>query len=243
LQFDFNYTYSHSIDNGSTVANENGNFEPGVTSVLCDATNTHVCRGNSDFDATDSISGDFVYGLPFGRGQSIGRDAGWFLNEVIGGWQVSGVETWRTGLAFNAQNGIASTTSLAADAGEIFTGSRSALATNLHIDTLNNDQVQLYANPEAAVAAFTPVTGLETGTRNNLRGPHFSNLDAAVSKNFPLAGERYKLQFRAEAYNVFNHSNFGIPNPTLTSATFGVISGLAGQEASRVMQFALRFDF
>lgn len=242
LQFDFNYTYSHSIDNNSIVANENGNFEAGVTSILCDATNTHVCRGNSEFDATDQISADFVYDLPVGRGQALGRNAGGLLNEVIGGWQVSGIETWRTGLALTAGTGIASTTSLAADAGETFVGPRSALAPGIHVDTTDNDQVQFFKNPQAAIAAYVPVTGLETGTRDNLRGPHFSNLDLGVIKNFPLT-ERYRLQFRADAYNVFNHTNFGLPNPLLPSGSFGVISGLAGQEPSRVMQFALRFDF
>jgi hypothetical protein len=69
-------------------------------------------------------------------------------------------------------------------------------------------------------------------------------MDLAVSKNFPIMGERYRLQFRAEAYNVFNHTNFGIPDPTLTSpGTFGTLSTEAGTEPSRVMQFALRFDF
>ena len=246
LQFDVNYTFSHSIDNGSTIANEDGNFAQGVTSVMCDVTNESACRGNSEFDATHSISGDFVYDLPFGRGQAFGRDSGWLLNEAIGGWRISGIETWRTGLAFTA-NGtdIAQfdTVSLSADTGAIFTGPKSALASSIHIDKANNNEVQFYANPAAASAAFSPVTGLQSGTRDNLRGPHFSNTDLAVSKDFPLGNERYKLQFRAEAYNVFNHTNFGIPDSGVTSGRFGVISGLAGQEASRVMQFALRFDF
>lgn len=243
LQFDFNYTYSHSIDNNTFIANENGNFASGVTSILCDATDNHVCRGNSEFDATHQVSTDFVYDLPFGSGQAFGHDVGTLLNEAIGGWQVAGIVTWRTGLAQTADNGIASTTSLAADAGENFIGPRSALSSHIHLDPTLNNAVQFYANPTAAVDAFTPVTGLEVGTRDNLRGPHFSNLDMAVSKNFPLGSERYRLQFRAEAYNVFNHPNFGMPNPDLTSGTFGVISGLAGTEPARVMQFALRFDF
>ena len=90
LQADFNYTWSHSIDNGSTVSNENGNFESGVTSVMCDVTNNSACRGNSEFDITHQITTDFVYALPFGTGQKFGHDAGTLLNEAIGGWQVSG---------------------------------------------------------------------------------------------------------------------------------------------------------
>ena len=246
LQFDFNYTFSHSIDNGSTVSNENGNFESGVTSVMCDATNNSACRGNSEFDATHQIVAEFVYSLPFGRGEKFGSSVGTLVNEAIGGWSVSGIETWHTGFAYTANNtDIATfdTVSLAADTGELFTGSRSALAPHIHVDTANNNEVQFYANPTAAAAQFSPVTGLQSGDRDTLRAPHFSNLDLAVAKDFPLWAERYKLQFRAEAYNVFNHPNFGIPDTGVTSGRFGVISGLVGQEPSRVMQFGLRFDF
>jgi hypothetical protein len=244
LQFDFNYTYSHAIDNNSTVPHANGNFAQGVTSILCNAIDTHACRGNAEFDATDQITALFVYDLPFGRGQAFGRNVGWFVNEAIGGWEISGIETWRTGLAFTIQDGVASTTSLAADAGDIFVGPRSALAESIHIEANNNNQVEFYKNPTAAAAAFVPNLGLETGTRDNLRGPHFSNFDVAVSKHFPLWNERYRLQFRAEAYNALNHTNFGIPNATETAgAAFGQLTTEAGQEPDRVMQFALRFDF
>ncbi len=243
LQFDFNYTYSHSIDNSSITADQNGNFQPGVTTILCDVTDNRACRGNSEFDVTHSISADFIYDLPFGSGQRFGSGSGRLLNEAIGGWTVSGIETWHSGLAFTADNGLASTLSLAADPGEVFTGPRSALASDLHFDP-TTQTVQFYKDPSAAIAAFTPATGLNVGTRDNLRGPDFSNLDVSVLKNFPLASERYKLQFRADAYNVFNHPNFGLPSPTLTSpTTFGTLSDLAGEEAARVMQFALQFSF
>ena len=243
LQFDFDYTFSHSIDNNSTVPHANGNFQPGVTTILCDATDGHVCRGNSEFDATHQITGFFVYGLPFGRGERFGSNVNWFVNEVIGGWQISGIPTWRTGLALTADNGIASTTSLASDAGDRFIGPRSALATNIHSDPALNGGVEIYQNPVAAAAAFVPVTGLEVGTRDNLRGPRFANLDLSVAKNFPIVNERYRLQFRADAYNVLNHTNFGLPDPSLSDGTFGELSTLAGTEPDRVMQFALRFDF
>jgi Carboxypeptidase regulatory-like domain/TonB dependent receptor len=247
LQFDVNYTFAHSIDNGSTVDNENGNFESGVTSVMCDVTNPQACRGNSEFDVRHQITGDFVYGLPFGRGQAIGRSSGWLLNEIIGGWQISGIETWRTGVAFTANNtdiAFYDTVSLAADTGMIFTGPQSAVRSNIHADTsLPGAPIQFFANPTAAEGAFTQVTGLQSGSRDTLHGPHFSNLDVAVSKYFPLGNERYRLKFVSEAYNVFNHANFGLPDTGVISGRFGQITGLAGQEPSRVMQFALRFEF
>jgi len=242
LQFDFNYTYSHSIDNSSVIANNNGNFVGGSTQILCDALNPGVCKGNSEFDATHQVSADFVYDLPFGRRQFLGRNSARWLDEIIGGWQTSGIVTWRSGLALTANAG-GSTTSLAADQGASFTGSQSAVATSLHTDTANNNQIQFFANPQNAIGAFSFVNGLQVGSRDTLRGPHFSNMDLAVSKFFPLFGEKYRLQFRAEAFNLFNHPNFGLPNTLITSSTFGVINSLAGQEPSRVMQFALRFEF
>ena len=247
LQFDFNYTYSHSIDNGSTVANENGNFESGVTSVMCDVTNNRACRGNSEFDTRHQITGDFVYDLPFGRGKAFGSNVNKLVDEAIGGWQISGIETWRTGLAFTVNNtsiAFYDTVSLAADTGMLFTGTRSQVASSIHIDkTAPGNPLQFFANPGAAANAFSPVTGLQSGNRDTLHGPHFSNLDLAVNKNFPIVGEKYRLQFRAEAYNVFNHPNFGLPDTGTLDTNFGYITGLAGQEPSRVMQFALRFDF
>ena len=246
LQFDFNYTFSHSIDNGSTVSNENGNFESGVTSVMCDVTNESACRGNSEFDVTHSISADFVYDLPFGRGKAFGRDVNRWVDEAIGGWEVSGIQTWHTGFAFTANNtdiALYDTVSLAADTGELFLGPKSAIASSIHVDTANNNEIQFFKNPTTAEGAFAPVTGLQSGDRDTLRGPHFSNLDLSLSKTFPLWSERYDLKLVAEAYNALNHPNFGLPDTGVTSGRFGVISGLVGQEPSRVMQFALRFDF
>jgi carboxypeptidase family protein len=244
LQFDFNYTYSHAIDNNSTVPHANGNFQPGVTTILCSSFNTHQCRGNAEFDATHQVSADFVYDLPFGRGRPFGRNVNWFVNEAIGGWEVSGINTWRTGLALTVVDGVASTNSLAADSGDVFIGPQSALNQHIHIDPANNNLVQLYSNPAKALAAFVPDLGLGEGTRDNLRGPHFWDLDLAVSKNFPLWSERYQLKFVAQAFNVLNHTNFGLPNTQTTNpGSFGVLTSEAGQEPDRVMQFALRFDF
>ena len=245
LQFDFNYAYSHAIDNGSAIGNDNGNFDAGSTSVLCDVTNNSACRGNSEFDLTHQVSADFVYDLPFGRGQMIGRDSNRLVNEAIGGWEVAGIETWHSGFAYTANdtdNAAYDTVSLAADTGVIFNGKRSALKQNIHFDPASGG-MQLYADPTAAAAQFTYVTGLQSGDRDTLRGPHFSNLDLSVSKNFPLLNERYNLKFVAEAYNVFNHPNFGFGDTGIFSGSFGIISGQVGAEPSRVMQFALRFSF
>ena len=243
LQFDFNYTYSHSIDNSSIVANNNGNFVNGTTSIICDPYNLNACRGNSEFDAKHQINASVLYTLPVGRGQHFAHDVPRWLDEIIGGWQVSSVITWRTGLAMNPVGAFGSTTTLAGDPGALFNGNTEAIRAGIHTDTANNNQIQYFRDPQAALSAFSFVSGQQSGSRDVLYGPHFSNVDLGVSKTFPLVGERYRLQFRAEAYNAFNHPNFGFPDTNIGSPTFGVITTQVGQELARVMQFALRFEF
>jgi len=242
LQFDFNYTFSHSIDNSSLVANNTGNFANQSYTTICNPIDLNVCRGNSEFDATHQVSANFVYDLPIGRGQPLGGNSARWLDEVIGGWQVSGIVTWRTGLALPVESGV-STTSLLADNGALFTGSPAAVSTNLHTDTKNNNQIQFFANPTLAAAAFSPVSGLQVGNRDTMRGPHFSNADLGVAKIFPLYKERYRLILRADAFNAFNHPSFAFPNTNINSSTFGVITATIGQEQARVLQMSLRFTF
>jgi hypothetical protein len=186
------------------------------------------------------FTSDFVSDLLIGRNQWIGRNSARWLNEIIGCWQVAGIATWRTGLALDAV-GNASTTRLAADAGVLFNGNASAVHSKIHTD--DSGQIQFFADPTAALGAFSFPTGLKNGSRDTLRGPHFSNVDLGIAKNFPVWSEKYRLQFRADAFNAFNHPNFGLPDSTITNSTFGISNTLAGQEPPRVMQFSLRFDF
>jgi Carboxypeptidase regulatory-like domain/TonB dependent receptor len=239
LQMDFNYTFSHSIDDFSAVANNNGNPFVNAISVVCDVTNLNVCKGNSEFDITHSINANAIYDLPFGHGQRIGHDVPGWANEIIGGWQVAGLTAWHTGFAFPVTSGV-TTTSFGSDALAIFNGNNSALGVNVHTDS--SGAIQLFRDPVAAKAAFSNPIGQEVGNRDILRGPSFSNWDLAVAKYFPLFGEKYKLQFRAEAYNAFNHPTFSLPgNANINSSSFGRITTNASDP--RVLQFALRFDF
>jgi hypothetical protein len=107
--------------------------------------------------------------------------------------------------------------------------------------------VQLFADPTAANNAFGEPTGFQAGSRNNLRGPRLSVTDLSLNKHFSIR-ESYVLEFRAEAYNVFNHPSFGLPGggfggtaDITNPQTFGFISATAS--TARFMQFALRLDF
>jgi len=241
LQFDFNYTYSHSIDNSSTITNNvfgGSSFSGGV---LCDSINLRACRGNSDFDTTHLISFGGLYELPVGRGKMLGSNMPGWLNEVIGGWQISDINTWHTGFAYNT---VANAFPVSFDANTpgIFNGDRAAIKTGIHTDPVTG-QLQIFANPTAAIGAFAGPLGLQSGNRNILRGPRFSDFDIGLGKHFPIK-ERLVMELRADAFNTFNHPNFGLPQGGFTDITnpsgFGVITATS---APRQLQVAFRLDF
>ncbi|HWX92749.1 MAG TPA: carboxypeptidase-like regulatory domain-containing protein [Terriglobales bacterium] len=245
VQFDLNYTYSHSIDNLSAIANnvfgQSANFSGGI---LCDPVNLRVCRGNSDFDATHLISGDGLYDLPFGRGKFFGGQASGWMNQIIGGWQIAGETQWRTGFAFTTLAN-AFPLSFNNNVPAIFNGDTSAVKVKVH--QTSTGQIQLFANPTAALAAFSEPLGFQAGSRNNLRGPHFALTNLSLNKHFSIR-EKYVVEFRAEAYNAFNHPSFALPGGGFGGTadisnppTFGTIATTAS--AARAMQFGLRVDF
>ena len=242
LQFDINYTFSHAIDNSSTIANNatGTNATGGYGGFLCDAIQLRSCRANSDFDLTHLVSLDGLYDLPFGRNRWLGHNASGWVNAVIGGWQVSFLNQWHTGFAFTTVT-EAFPVSFNANSPAVFIGTRHDIRTSVHTDAKTGD-VQLFADPTAALNAFTGPIGLQGPTRNNLRGPRFSNTDLSLNKHFQIH-ESASLEFRAEAYNAFNQVNFALPTGSvadINNTPFGVITKDAG---ARVMQFSLRVDF
>ena len=242
LQFDVNYTYSHSIDNSSTVANnaQGTAATGGYGGFLCDAIQLRSCRANSDFDITHLVSADGLYDLPFGRGRWLGHGASGWLNHLIGGWQVAFLNTWHSGFAFTTVT-EAFPVSFNANSPAVFTGTSADIRTHVHNDPATG-QIQMFADPTAALNAFTGPIGLQGPTRNNLRGPRFSNTNLSLNKHFTIK-EAYALEFRAEAYNVFNQVNFALPTNSvadINAPNFGAITSDAGP---RTMQFSLRFDF
>jgi hypothetical protein len=246
LQFDLNYTWSHSIDNVSLIANQ---AAFGGYGFICDALRPRECRSNSDFDVTQYLNGQFVYDLPIGRGRSFASSAPRWLDEAIGGWSVSGLPSWHTGNAyFMASNAFVAGYSNNAPA--ILVGPRSDVKTHL---TGGRGQ-PLYAFPNATQvgnADFTGPVGFNIGARNNLRGPQFFNIDLGLAKAFPLVSDRVALKFRADAFNAFNHPNFQTPCNDITSVScqFGQIQSTIGTTinnsgpAARVLQLALRLEF
>lgn len=246
LQFDLNYTWSHSIDNTSLVANSIASNTG--TGFICDARNLRVCRGNSDFDISNIINGDFLYDLPFGRGRTFAGNAPIWLEELIGGWQLSGIPTWHSGMATSTVSN-AFVAGYANNAPAIFNGDRVSVQTHVH--KTSSGQVLLFRDQDKARSAFSGPVGFTIGSRNNLRGPSAFYFDAGLGKTFPIVPEKLNLKFRADAFNVLNHPVFNTPstaNSDITSGSFGQITSTVGPTGSttgnaRVAQFSLRLEF
>jgi hypothetical protein len=247
LQYDLNYTWSHSIDNTSYGANS---IAVGGYGFVCDVLRPRACVGNSDFDVTHYINGTFIYELPVGHGRQFASSAPFWLNEVIGGWNISGLPTFHTGNATFASSS-AFVAGYANDAPAILTGSIKDLQSHVHKDAAGTVWAFKESSDSLADHFVGPI-GFQVGSRNNLRGPHYFNMDLGLGKTFPIVKERVKLVFRADAYNAFNHANFLAPDEqdnldiTGTNGIFGVITGVnsnADGTTARVLQGALRLEF
>jgi hypothetical protein len=246
LQFDVNYTYSHSIDNTSLVANTSAAAGYGF---VCDVLRTYLCVGNSDFDVKHILAADVSYALPFGRGRTFGGHTPTWLNEVIGGWDVSGITRARSGVAFGTVSS-AFVAGYANNAPAILVGDKSLVAEHTHKTA--DGSVQVFADQAAAQGAFVGPIGFNIGARNNLRGPKFFNQDMGLAKTFGILPDHgVNLKFRADAFNVFNHPNFATPLDgsnavDFTNSSFGQITATTnagGTSPFRVAQFSLRVEF
>ncbi len=251
LQFDLNYTYSHSIDNVSQRAYS---FAYGGYGFICDVLRPRLCRGNSDFDVTQYLNGNVLYQLPFGRGRDYAANLPFWANEVVGGWELSGLPIYHTGTPYMA-NSIAFLMSYSNEDPAILTGSLSGIQ-KAHVSKKPGTIVSTFQNPVQAFSQWRGPTGFEMGSRNNLRGPGFFDMDLGMGKTFPLykiGGEDWNLKFRVDAFNALNHPNFQTPsfqnNMDLTSPPnqFGAIPGTVtptGSDLSaRVLQGSLRLEF
>ena len=228
-----NYMWSHAINDGSTGGGET-DYPENVRCRACE-------RGSSDFDVRHYFSGNLIYQLPFGRGRR-------FLNgpsvtsAILGGWEWANILTARSGLPVNVT--ISRPASVIPD-GNTSSPQRPDVVPGVSI-TPANHSITNFVNP----AAFTtPAPGtFGNAGRNLLRGPDQWQLDTAIVKNIPLT-EQLHLTFRAEAFNVFNHPQYGVPNANFSNlAFFGQITSEAnstgiGTGTPRELELALRLQF
>jgi hypothetical protein len=235
---DFDYAFSHSIDNTSSVVNTVD------TGFVCDLRDLRVCRGNSDFDVTHIVSSNWLYDLPFGHSGYIGKGVPGWVDRIIGDWSVSGIWSWHTGFALATATSSYPVGNFFGDVNgvpAVFNGNTAALASKVHNE---NGVLEYFASQANAFGAFSFPLGGQIGNRNNLRGPGYSTVDLRLRKDIKMPwSEHQRLQFYAEAFNAFNHENFADPSTNIRSAsTFGALTATRG-EGARQMQFALRYAF
>jgi hypothetical protein len=238
LTADFNYTFAHSIDNVSDINNSFVSFTNTGQGLICDLRNLRICRASSDFDARHTFSANYIYTLPIGTGQHILGGAGRALNALVGGWGVSSIITWHSGYPFSV-NSNTFPIDFTMSAPAVFSGDMQAIKPDIH--TVDG-QIQFFSDQATANNAFSYPFGGGTGSRNAVRGPNYSNVDMGLFKNFAMPwSDRQSLQFRADAFNVFNNVSFANPGNGLNEPNFGVIT--SQENNPRVLQVSLRFSF
>jgi hypothetical protein len=244
LQFDFNYTYSKSIDLSSDAYRIND--EGGLGGQIINPWNPKAgLRAVSDFDLTHQVNANWIWELPFGKGRWIANGAGKGVDAVIGGWQLSGLARWTSGFPVGVGNGAQWPTNWE------LSGFGTQIA-HVHTTgaTKNPDgTVNIFGTAADAANVinndFRPDFPGEVGNRNTLRGDGFAGVDLGLSKRWIMPySEHHSVQFRWEVFNALNLTRFDVQSLSLSltnGSNFGNYTGLLTNP--RVMQFALRYEF
>jgi len=248
VQFDVNYTFSKSIDLSSSaerVLPYNG-VSGGIGGNIVNSWSPNQQRGISDFDNTHQLNTNFVVELPFGRGKYVAPNASGVANAIVGGWSLSGLARWSSGFPLTIGNGGTWPTNwqlqgAATQIGPVHTG------VTKQSSEFPSQVPNIFVDPNGptGIGAFRHDFPGESGGRNQIRGPGFAGLDAALSKSWKMPyAESHLLKFRWEVFNVLNHPEFDVntvTNEIDQQGSFGAFSGLLTNP--RVMQFALRYEF
>jgi type 1 fimbria pilin len=235
LQLQLYYTWSKALDdssNSTTGENSNG------TNQQTNPYNINYDYGPSAYNRTNNFTGNLMYDLPFHG------------NRLVSGYQVSMIPALRSGPAYSADTGYDSAglndsliferPNVVGDpnkAGPVAANPKCVAPASIHNPTT-------WFNPCAFMIPAAGTLGNEG--RGALVGPALIDFDMALSKSIAIT-ERLKLQFRAEAFNIFNRPNFALPSQNVYSAS-GAVVATAGQivqtvTTSRQLQFGLKFLF
>ena len=231
-----NYTWSHGIDNDSNGSGDGDSITP--QNVSCPPGEAQQCGEYSSgaFDVRHAFNANALYELPFGRGKAFLNQAG-AARAVFGSWSLSTNFIARTGFPVNL------TTSATGPDGN----------TNEQRPNLVPGQPLYLAGGNFNPAAFcTPGIGACTAgfgdvPRNFLRGPGVWQMDLGLSKRIPVT-EQLQIQFRAEAFNIFNRSMLANPDGLVGASDFGIIysplnTTPVGMGTQRQLQFSLKLQF
>ncbi|GAB4366903.1 MAG: hypothetical protein OHK0021_10310 [Bryobacter sp.] len=237
--FDFNYTLSRAMDYASGNEAGIGDVTDGAGgSLLQDAFNPKGSYGVASFDLRHNASLNGIVELPFGKGKKFLGNANAWVNQAVGGWQVSMLGRFRSGLPRDISNGGIYPTNYLASAIAIPKPGVEPAAQGVTFN--QNGNPSIFGNTNAVNNYIGQYPGT-VGERGIVRAAGSINWDLALGKRFFMPWEGHSLQFRAEAFNAFNNVNFTSMSLSLTTpGTFGQFTAAA---EARVMQFALRYEF
>lgn len=202
LTFDLNYTLSHSLDDASGLQTGGGFGALFIQNPILQ----HDWYGNSDFDIRHLINANSIWELPFGRGRKYFSGANNFADSVIGGWRLSGIFRWNSGLPISTP----------------FDDARWATNWNVQSNTVRTrsfqscpdrgglDAPKLFGcDPDGIYQSLRNARPGESGERNTLRLPGYVSLDVGLAKKFKMPWEGHTLEVRLEAFNVTNTQRMG----------------------------------
>ena len=245
LTYDVNYTFSKSIDDASGLQTGGSYGSQFILNPLVPRSQ----RALSDFDSRHVVNANFLFQMPVGKGRKFFSGMNGFADAILGGWQLSGIYRYNSGLP----------TSGPFDQAQWATNwnvQSNATATSPIEFTAIRSTQNAFANPAAVFKSFRNALPGETGPRNTYTLPSYWNVDLGLSKSVTMPyNENHKIQFRMEVFNVANFQPFdnggesrttwGLPqDPNLGTApsSFGKIY-TSTQGSPRAMQFGLRYSF
>ncbi|MDQ1706839.1 MAG: hypothetical protein QOJ88_50 [Pyrinomonadaceae bacterium] len=221
LSFDFNYTLSHSLDDASGLQTSGGYGAAFILNPL----RQHDWYADSDFDYRHIINMNAIWQLPVGRGRWLFNDANKWVNGFIGGWQLSGIYRWNSGLPYSAPYDDARwATNWNAQSYNVRVGPIDTCPTRGGVDS-----PKLFGcNTTAAYRSFRNARPGESGDRAPFRLPGYVSLDLGLSKEFKMPwGENHKLQLRWEVFNVTNTQRLGSVDASRTG--YGITADPGGR--------------
>jgi hypothetical protein len=257
FQFLAHYTFSHAFDY------DNNYFD----------VNKVVAWGPNPYNRNQVFVANAIYELPVGRGKKFMGDAGRVADLLVGGWQITNTVTYGTGLPWTASLANCGQVSDAGPCRPNLVGNQGLLTGVTRnsngtfwftpISTLSQNLPEIKASavdltgmndscrtsrPTAGSFALPACGQIGNAGFNTFRGPHAFYDDMALSKTFNIT-ERYKAQFRFDAYNLFNHPVLALPNGCVDCSNGGQISDIEADSAPgapigmRQLQFGFRFTF
>jgi len=266
LFFGANYTFSKVLADQRFLTSQS-EFQT-YYSIL----NPRLDKNRAAFDVTHSFSANFVYPLPFGKGQWLGGNANAYLDKFIGGWQVQGTSRWSSGAPFTVISNRVTTGAFIGQPADLRNMSRQEF--QKFVGVFKHPKAgALWLDPASGLININATTGVTTAVicttgqttpcfahpgvnqKGNfpdfgVNAPRFINQDLGITKrtNFPAISETFNFEIRFEFFNLFNHPNFGSLSTGIDANSFGKLNSTVdtvrgGGVNARIIQWAIKVNW